>query len=57
MLRFTEIQDAGAAGSYYGKTDGGYYLDGPELHREGAARARRFLDSSTSPTSSNSSGC
>jgi conjugative relaxase-like TrwC/TraI family protein len=34
MLRFTPIQDAGAAGSYYGKTDGGYYLDSPELHRE-----------------------
>ncbi len=33
MLRFSEIRDAGAAGSYYGKTDGGYYLDGAELYR------------------------
>ena len=43
MLRFTPIQDAGAAAGYYGKTDGGYYLDGPELHREVGGRGAEFL--------------
>jgi conjugative relaxase-like TrwC/TraI family protein len=43
MLRFTPIQDAGAAAGYYGKTDGGYYLDGPELHREVGGRGAGIL--------------
>src|SRR5437868_515195 len=43
MLRFTPIQDAGAAASYYGKTDGGYYLGGPELHREVGGKGAEIL--------------
>ena len=42
MLRFTPIENARQAESYYAKSDGGYYLDGEELGREwlgkGAAR-------------------
>jgi conjugative relaxase-like TrwC/TraI family protein len=43
MLRFTEIRDAGAAGGYYGKTDGGYYLDGAELYRGLGGKLARQL--------------
>jgi conjugative relaxase-like TrwC/TraI family protein len=34
MIRLTPIKDANAAGHYYGKTDGGYYMDGAGLRRE-----------------------
>jgi conjugative relaxase-like TrwC/TraI family protein len=49
MLRFTEIRDAGAASSYYGKTDGGYYLDAAELWREVGGKFGRQLGLSEKP--------
>jgi conjugative relaxase-like TrwC/TraI family protein len=33
MIRFTEVESAAAAQSYYGKSDGGYYMDAAELRR------------------------
>ena len=46
MPRFHPITDAKAAEAYYGQTDGGYYLDGAELHREvgGQGAERLGLD-------------
>jgi conjugative relaxase-like TrwC/TraI family protein len=49
MLRFTPIRDAGAAGSYYGKTDGGYYLDGAELGREVGGKLAAMLGLAAAP--------
>jgi conjugative relaxase-like TrwC/TraI family protein len=49
ILRFTEIRDAGAASSYYGKTDGGYYLDAAELWREVGGRLAARLGLSDKP--------
>jgi len=43
VLRFRDIKDAKAAGQYYGKSDGGYYLDGADLHREVGGKAAQLL--------------
>lgn len=49
MLRFRDIRDANAAGSYYGKSDGGYYLDGSDLHREVGGKGAERLGLSKTP--------
>ena len=43
MLRIHPIADAKAAESYYGKSDGGYYLDDNELRREVGGKAAKLL--------------
>src|SRR5690242_18870689 len=43
MLRFTPIENAGQAEHYYSKSDGGYYLDDHELHREWGGQGAALL--------------
>lgn len=49
MLRFRPIKDAKAAGTYYGKSDGGYYLDSSELRREVGGNAAKLLGLEQTP--------
>lgn len=49
MLRFRPITDAKAAAGYYGKSDGGYYLDSAELRREVGGKAASALSATTDP--------
>jgi conjugative relaxase-like TrwC/TraI family protein len=43
MLRFTPIENAAQAEHYYSKSDGGYYLDAHDLHREWGGKAAEEL--------------
>ena len=43
MLGMTPIKDAGRAAEYFGKSDGGYYLDGDTLRREWGGKAAALL--------------
>jgi conjugative relaxase-like TrwC/TraI family protein len=43
MLRFTPIANARHAESYYSKSDGGYYLQAGDLHREWGGKAAEML--------------
>jgi conjugative relaxase-like TrwC/TraI family protein len=43
MLRFTPIESAGQAETYYSRSDGGYYLDDQDLHREWGGRGAEML--------------
>lgn len=49
MIRMRDIRDASAASSYYGKSDGGYYLDSSDLRREVGGKAAELLGLSSSP--------
>jgi conjugative relaxase-like TrwC/TraI family protein len=49
MLRFRPLADAKAALSYYGKSDGGYYLDGSDLRREVGGKLAEMLGLSGEP--------
>jgi conjugative relaxase-like TrwC/TraI family protein len=49
MLRFRPLADAKAALSYYGKSDGGYYLDGSDLRREVGGKLAEMLGLSPTP--------
>src|SRR4051812_36103023 len=49
MLRMRAITDAKAAGHYYGKTDGGYYLDDSDLHREVGGKVASLLGLDSKP--------
>jgi conjugative relaxase-like TrwC/TraI family protein len=48
MIRMKPVRDAKKAESYYGRTDGGYYLDG--LHREWGGKAAAWLGLTGTPT-------
>jgi hypothetical protein len=43
MLRIVPIQNAAQAASYYGKSDGGYYLSPDELKREWGGKGAAML--------------
>ncbi|MDY3551451.1 MobF family relaxase [Gemmata sp. JC717] len=43
MIRMRAISDANAAASYYGKTDGGYYLGASDLRREVGGKGSTLL--------------
>ena len=49
MLRFREIKDAKAALAYFGKSDGNYYLEGSDLHREVGGNGAKLLGLSATP--------
>lgn len=49
MLRMTPIADAKRAATYFGKSDGGYYLDGDNLRREWGGRGAAMLGLSGTP--------
>lgn len=49
MIRFRDIRDASAAGSYYGRSNGGYYLDDSDLKREVGGKAAALLGLGTQP--------
>ena len=49
MLRFREIKDPKAALAYFGKSDGNYYLDGSDLHREVGGNGAKLLGLSETP--------
>jgi conjugative relaxase-like TrwC/TraI family protein len=43
MLRFTPIENARQAESYYSKSDGGYYLQAHDLHQEWGGKGAEML--------------
>ena len=49
MLRMKPIADARKAESYYAKSDGGYYLDADDLHREWGGNGAALLGLSGAP--------
>jgi hypothetical protein len=49
MLRVRALTDAKAALAYYGKSDGGYYLDGSDLRREVGGQLAARLGLSSTP--------
>jgi conjugative relaxase-like TrwC/TraI family protein len=49
MLRFTPIENARQAEHYYSVSDGGYYLNDHDLHREWGGRGAELLDLSGPP--------
>src|SRR5690242_6993483 len=49
MLRFTPIANATHAESYYSKSDGGYYLQTGDLHREWGGKGAELLGLSGAP--------
>ena len=49
MIRLRAIKDAKAAGAYYGKSDGGYYLDSSDLRREVGGSGAKRLGLETTP--------
>ncbi|HEX4610758.1 MAG TPA: relaxase domain-containing protein [Urbifossiella sp.] len=49
MIRFRDIRDANAAGSYYGKSDGGYYLDASDLRRGVGGKGAHRLGLESTP--------
>src|SRR4051812_20199591 len=49
MLRFRVINDAKAAGTYYGKSDGGYYLNSSDLRREVGGEGAELLGLDATP--------
>ncbi len=49
MLRFTPIENARHAESYYSKSDGGYYLQAEDLHREWGGKGAEMLGLSGPP--------
>lgn len=49
MLRFTPIENAAHAESYYAKSDGGYYLQADDLHREWGGKGTDRLGLSGPP--------
>ena len=49
MLRFTPIENARQAEHYYSKSDGGYYLDDHDLHREWGGKGAALLGLSGPP--------
>lgn len=49
MLRFRTLTNAKAALAYYGKSDGGYYLDGSDLRREVGGKLAEMLGLSSEP--------
>ena len=49
MLRFTPIENARQAEHYYSKSDGGYYLDDHDLHREWGGKGVALLGLSGPP--------
>ena len=49
MLRIQPIADAKAAESYYSKSDGGYYLQADDLHREWGGKGAAMLGLSGPP--------
>jgi conjugative relaxase-like TrwC/TraI family protein len=49
MLRFTPIENARHAETYYSKSDGGYYLDDHDLHREWGGKGAAMLGLSGPP--------
>lgn len=49
MLRFRDIRDAAAANACFSKADGGYYLDGSDLHREVGGKGAERLGLSKTP--------
>ncbi len=50
MIRFTPIKDAEAAAGYYGRTDGGYYMDDAGLRREMGGKLAQQLGLDGEPT-------
>jgi conjugative relaxase-like TrwC/TraI family protein len=49
MLRFTPIENARQAEHYYSRSDGGYYLDDHDLHREWGGKGAALLGLSGPP--------
>lgn len=49
MLRFRDIKNAQAAGNYYGKSDGGYYLNDAGLRREVGGTGAQLLGLESTP--------
>src|SRR5947209_3683117 len=49
MLLMNPIKDAGRAADYFGKGDGGYYLDGSGLRREWGGKAAPLLGLAGTP--------
>ncbi len=49
MLRFTPIENARQAEHYYAKSDGGYYLQADDLHREWGGKGAAQLGLSGAP--------
>ena len=50
MMGMTPIKDASRAADYFGRTDGGYYLDGRELRRQWIGSSRERLGLTGPPT-------
>ena len=50
MLNRVQIKDAGRAESYFGKSDGGYYIKDDEMHREWGGEAAVMLGLTGTPT-------
>ena len=50
MLNMVPLTDANGAEEYFGKSDGGYYLEGDELHREWGGKGAAMLGLSGPPT-------
>src|SRR5436305_14546074 len=49
MIRFTPIESARQAEHYYAKSDGGYYLEPHDLHREWGGKGAALLGLSGAP--------
>ena len=57
MMLMNPIKDAGRAAEYFGKSDGGYYLDGNELRREWGGKAAPLLGLTGRPELEQLDGC